>query len=130
MQTTQIVFHTSNDIGQLAEILGIVGDANVNILAYSGYSEGGEGVIHMVTEDNERIAGFLEDAGYETRQEEVLLLRERDAVGRGADRARLIAEGGINVHCAYATAVGSDYIVVYQVDDVDKLAKLLANQGE
>jgi len=118
-KNTQIMIKAPDQVGELAKILTIVGDAGVNILAWAGYVQNGNGFVMLVTEDNAKIISLLRDAGYSISEQPVVVVREKDTVGRGRDIAKRVAEAGINVTQAYATAAGGEYITVFEAADID-----------
>jgi hypothetical protein len=125
IKTHELHLVTRHRVGELANVLRVVSDAHVNILAYAGYADGKEGHIHLVTEDNARVQRALARAGYTCARRPVVVVKSRDVVGRGARLAQRISEAGVNLKSAYATAAGGKYITVYEAADSAQLARAL-----
>ena len=124
-KTTQLITSMPDEVGQLAEVLSKVADVGVNILAYAGYVEDGRGVVMLVTEDNSKVVSVLSSAGLSVEERPVVVARDKDVVGEGATLGRKIADAGVNLLGAYATAAGGEYITVYWCGDTDALADAL-----
>ena len=119
IRTTQLHVSTSDQPGQLAAVLDAAGGNGVNILAYVGYGFGdGTARVLIVTEDNAKVGAALSDAGFEFAEKEVVVVRESDTVGKGAGLARKIADAGVNLTRAYASAPGGEYITAHNRQDL------------
>lgn len=113
---TDLTVYLTDRPGQLAAVAQHLADAGVNIDGYFGLVVGGQGIMHVLV-DNEvatSAARCLRDAGLEVREEqEVLVLDCEDRPGTLAERVTPIAEAGVNITVSYlATAtrvvVGAD----------------------
>lgn len=124
-KSSQLLIKCPDEAGQLAKVLGIIADAGINGVAYAGYAQGGEGHMMVVTENNARAAQFIKNAGYQVREEPVVLVRDSDQRGSAVAMAKKIAAAGISLTGVYASAAGGDYITVLQAKDVDKLVAAL-----
>ena len=124
-RTTQLLVHMPDKVGQLARVLDIVAKAGVNVLSCDGYTYNGKACIILVTNNNTKVAARLKKADYDVRQEPVVMVAGRDAVGRGAELARRIAAARINLGGARAASTGGRYMVVLQAANVKRLAAAL-----
>jgi hypothetical protein len=124
-KSSQLYLTAPDEVGQLARVLSVIADAGVNGQAYAGYSEGGQGHMMVVTADNEKVIPLLQEAGYEVREEPVVLVTDTDAVGSGLGIAKKVADAGISLTGAYATAAGGEYLTVLQAAEIDQLLAAL-----
>ncbi|MBN1268653.1 MAG: hypothetical protein JXB04_03625 [Kiritimatiellae bacterium] len=124
-KSSQLSIKTPDKAGELAKVLGIVADAGANGLAYAGYAQAGQGHVMLVTADNAKVAAAMKKAGYEVREDKVVLVTDKDAKGAALALAKKIAAAGISLTSAYATAAGGEYLTVLEAADLDKLVAAL-----
>lgn len=124
-KTTQIRVTAADKPGQLAKVLKMIADAGVNGIAYAGYVVEGKGHIMIVTADNAAVMPLLKQAGYEVREEPVVLVVDADRRGNAMALADRIAKANVNLTEAYATAAGGEYATVLRTADVDQLLAAL-----
>lgn len=126
VKSTQLQIVTADKPGELARVLDIVAGAKVNVIAYAGYSRDNKGHIMLVTQDNARVMPLLKGSGCEVREEPIVLVVDKDAVGSGAALAARIARAGVNLSGAYATGAGSgEYTTVFQAPNIEHLLAAL-----
>lgn len=102
----QISFVTSDEIGILARVSGIIAAAKVNINALSACSMQDKGYFMIVTDNNVQAKKVLTNAGFQVSEENVVLVEISNRVGQMQKVASKIAAAGINISYAYVT-VGS-----------------------
>lgn len=106
--------------GTLADMGEALGNAGININGACGFPCGGEGVGHILLDDNDVAAAraALEGAGAAVRAErEVLVIEADDRPGMLGQVARKIADAGVNLDLVYL-ATGTRLVI--GVDDLDK----------
>lgn len=124
-KSSQLIVHAADQPGELAKVLKLLSDAGVNGRAFAGWAADGVGRIILVMDDHAKALSLLRDAGYEVREEPVALVTDRDSAGSGAAIAQKIADAGINLQTAFASAAGGEYLTVFQAEDVDALVEAL-----
>lgn len=94
--------------GEGQRILSAVKESGVNLLAFLGFpTGGGESQIDLVPEDPAALRGATEQAGITLSEEKrAFLIQGDDRVGAVADATAKLAEAGINLTAAAATAAG------------------------
>jgi hypothetical protein len=125
-KTSQLFVSVEDRPGELAKVLGLVSDANVNIVAYCAWGEGSRGQVMLITEDNLKIRTLIEKAGFDLQEVPVVIVEGPDVVGSGAAISQRVADAGINLRSAYATCVGKQYLTVLICDDAERLVKTLS----
>ena len=123
----QITVWVESTPGQMGRIAKALGDAKVNITAFTAYTTGGESPIRLQVSSPAKAKKVLLELGLRVTEEEVLRVTVADKPGiLGAIGARL-GEAGINVEYAYASvAKGSRKTdVVLGVGDMAGAAKAL-----
>lgn len=124
---TQLVCSTPSRIGLLADIAGALREKGVNISALSAYERDGEGKFLMITDDNAKATEALERFGIDVREKSVVIAEMSNEVGALERAAKAIAEAGVNIEYAYATAPSAGHAtVVFKTDDDTKTFGILA----
>lgn len=125
-KTTQLTLTLQSKPGVLAKISRALADAGVNITAICAAETAGRGKIRMLVSDPARAKEALKAAKYRPGEEPALTLTLEDRPGALARVAEKLAQGKINIKCAYSTtAGGGSSTVVLTVSNVDKAQALL-----
>jgi hypothetical protein len=104
--------------GGLARLGEALGAAGVNIDGLAGVGTGAEGVIHLLVADGAAAHAALHEAGIEASEpSDVLAIAARDQPGELGNRARVVADAGVNIQAAYLDTNGN---LIMVVDDRDK----------
>ena len=94
-----------------------------------GFPQKGEGVIHILVEDETTAQWALEEAGFEVRAvREVLILDIGHIAGKpgtGGKMARKIGNAGVNIDLIY---LAENNRIVLGVDNLDKARAALSNK--
>ncbi len=107
-----------NRPGTLADISEALGNAGINIEGICGFPCEGEGVGHLLVEDAAGARRAIEGArGKVTAERDVLILEIEDKPGGLGERARRIANAGVNVDLIY---LATRTRVVIGADDLEK----------
>jgi hypothetical protein len=124
-------FTVANKSGEAARILGALRDANINLLAFSGFPQGrNKAQIDLVTEDIDALKTTAKRLKWKlSRTKRAFLAQGTDEVGAALPAIVKLAEAKINVIAADAVAAGEGrYAVLFWVAprDYRRAAKLLA----
>jgi hypothetical protein len=118
-----------NKVGQGVRILKALRDANVNLLAFSGFPRAGRAQIDFIPEDTAAFKAAAKMAGFKLSAKKTgFLIQGQDRVGAIVDTLGKLAEAKINVTALDAVTAGEGrYGVIFWVKpkDVAKTAKLL-----
>lgn len=107
-----------NRPGTLADISEALGNAGINIEGICGFPCEGEGVGHVLVEDAAAARRAIEGAGGKvTAERDILILEIEDKPGALGERARRIANAGVNVDLIYLATRSR---VVVGADDLEK----------
>lgn len=112
----EFVVELENKPGTLADLGETLGAAKVNIQALQLTLIGGTSVAHFVPDNPEKAAIALQNTNLVFSTRKVLIVKVLDEPGVLGDIARVLADAGINIETAYATAGG---FLVLAVDDLD-----------
>ncbi len=101
----QLTISCENRPGTLADITGILGEANVNILALSASSAGAMGYVQFVVDNASKAKELLRNKGISCYEEQVLHVTLPNVPGALSRFARKLADRDINVGAGYQTTV-------------------------
>ena len=110
--------------GALAELGTALGHGGVNLAGACAITSRGQGMIHLLVEDDPApVRAALGDAGVDVAEErEVLVVDVRDEPGALGSLAGQLTEAGVNIDLMYlATATR----LVFGVDDLDAARRAL-----
>ncbi|UCC19504.1 MAG: amino acid-binding protein [Promethearchaeota archaeon] len=115
-----------NQPGTLADMGESLGKNGINMEGLCGFPQKGEGVVHLLVEDETTAQWALEQAGFEVRAiREVLVIDIGHIVGKpgtGGKMARKIGNAGVNIDLIY---LAENNRIVLGVDNLDKARKTL-----
>ena len=109
--------------GRLADLGEALGAAGLNIEGAIAVTAGGSGTVHVLVDDPGAAKRALGDAGLEvTGEQEVLVVDCVDEPGTLGERARKVADAGVNISLFY---LASRTRLVMAVDDPARAASAL-----
>jgi hypothetical protein len=123
--TVDLTVYLTDRPGQLTAVARHLADEGVNIDGYFGLVVGGQGIMHVLLDDDvaSSAARTLRDAGFEVRDEQqVVVVDCEDQPGALADRLEPLADAGVNITVSYlATATR----LVVGAEDLDQVRDVL-----
>ncbi|MDX1510328.1 MAG: ACT domain-containing protein [Nitriliruptorales bacterium] len=91
--------------GELARIGEAAGEAGLNIEAFSAFTGGGKGIIHLLVDEDSRALEVFTSAGFEVKAaRSVVVVDIDDQPGALGATCRALAEAGVNIEQAYLSA--------------------------
>jgi len=122
----ELAVRIGNRPGELAKLWSAISQVGLNILAYCAYSDRSEGVVLFVTEDAPTTRRALETAGYDCKENPVVLVSAVDHVGAVAALGACLGAAGINILYSYASSSGTNrFHAVFKTDDDTAAIRLL-----
>jgi hypothetical protein len=131
MKVEQISIFLENKAGRLAEVTGILGEANINIRALSLADTSDFGILRLIVNDHEKAKQILKEHGFTVGKTEVVAVEVEDRPG-GLNRIlRILFEAGINVEYMYAFVQqsGQNAVLIFRFDDIDNAVDVLTRDG-
>lgn len=112
--------HTENKPGALADLVGLLADKGVNILALSAPETPPAGHVKVLAEDPEAAMRVLERGGYGVYFEEALAVSLPNKTGAFRDFLAKMAAAGVNVRYAYVACekANKSGLIVLSASDV------------
>ena len=129
--TTQLVIRGESKPGALSKVTAVLGEAGVNIKAFSAPEVTGPGKLRLLVADLDGARAALRSAKIKFGEETALLLSLENKPGALRKVADLLVKSRINIKCGYCTPSreGKRAIVVLTVSNTDKALTILRNQS-
>lgn len=129
--TTQLVISGQSKPGVIAQVASVLGEAGVNIKAFSAPEVTGTGKLRLLVADLDGARAALKGAKIKFKEETALILSLKNQPGALMDVADLLTQNRINIKCGYCTPSreGKRAIVVLTVSNTNKALTLLQDQS-
>jgi hypothetical protein len=129
--TTQLVISGKSRPGVLAQVAQVLGEAKVNIKAFSAPEVAGAGKLRLLVADLEGARAALKAAKIKFVEEIALILSLKNKPGALREVADLLTKARINIKCGYCTPSreGKRAIVVLAVSNTAKALTVLRDQS-
>ena len=129
--TTQLVISGLSRPGVLAQVAQVLGEAKVNIKAFSAPEVTGTGKLRLLVADLEGARAALKAGKIKFTEETALLLSLNNKPGALREVADLLTKARINIKCGYCTPSreGKRAIVVLTVSNTAKALTILRDQS-
>lgn len=131
MKVKQISIFIENKSGRLAEVTKILGDNSINIRALSIADTTDFGVLRLIVNNPEKASRTLKQDGFTVSETEVIAVQVPDQPGGLAGILNLLENNSINIEYMYAFVgkSGTDAVVVFRVENIDRAIILLQEKG-
>ena len=129
--TTQLVISGLSRPGVLAQVAQVLGEAKVNIKAFSAPEVTGPGKLRLLVADLDGARAGLKAAKIKFTEETALLLSLENKPGALKEVADLLTKARINIKCGYCTPSreGKRAIVVLTVSNTARALTILRDQS-
>jgi len=129
--TTQLLISEQSKPGVIAQVASVLGEAGVNIKAFSAPEVTGTGKLRLLVADLDGARAALKAAKIRFSEETALLLSLENKPGALKEVADLLTKARINIKCGYCTPSreGKRAIVVLTVSNIEKALNVLRDQS-
>jgi hypothetical protein len=116
---TELTLRLQNTPGALARLCQALADEKVNVLAMNLESSG---VLHLVPDNPVHAAGLLRDRDYALEERDVLYVQLPNGPGAIGSATRMLADAGVNIDYAFASAITDDQMtaLIVAVNDAQR----------
>lgn len=123
----QLSIFLENRPGGLARISGILGEANVNILALAVHDTMDHAVVRLIADPHMKALLLLEQQGLYLLEHDVIVMKLDNRPGMLAEVARKLAHADINIDYAYCTATEHQLqgCLIFKTDSPDRTLEIL-----
>lgn len=131
MRAKQLSIFLENRSGRLREVTDVLGSEGINIRALSLADTSDFGILRLIVNEPEEAYRILKHAQFTIRETDVLAVEVEDQPGGLARVLRIFESGGINVEYMYAFVrkATDNAIMIFRVEDMDRSARLLQDNG-
>ena len=122
----RIIVMVKNEVGVIADITGLLADANINILTMDTESAGDKGTVILATEENGRALDVLTSTGFNAIIDDALVIRLPDEPGALAKLSEKFKHAEVNIQSLHILGRHAGYTtVVLSPDDRAKAEALV-----
>ncbi|MBP5250285.1 MAG: amino acid-binding protein [Lachnospiraceae bacterium] len=125
----QLSIFVENREGQLDDVLKVLADNDVNIVAASLADTSDYGMLRLIVSDPEKGREALKNSGMTAMLTDVIALRVPHTTGSLSKAIHGLVAGSINIEYMYAFANGADAAAVLKSDDPEKAINILKATG-
>ena len=126
MLINQLSIFLENKKGRFTEVSKILGEAGINMTAFTVAENSDFGILRLIVSDTEKARQVLKDHRYAVSMTEVVCLQCPDEPGSLAKAMDIITNAGIFIEYMYAFTSGQSAIVVLRPDNLEKCVQVLS----
>jgi hypothetical protein len=122
MKVEQLSIFLENKSGRLADVTGVLAQADINIRALSLADTTDFGILRLIVNNTEKAKTVLKDNGFTVGKTEVIAVEVPDRPGGLAEILNVIQKEDINVEYMYAYVQkgGDKAIIIFRFDELEK----------
>jgi hypothetical protein len=127
----QVTIFLENKPGRLAQVLAVLAQSKINIIALSVMDRHEHGVLRLVTEDEAATAKTLRGMNASFTESDVLAVELKNQPGALAHVCGRLAEEHITIDYAYCSSGGRNGKVfgIFKVSNVEKAQRILTESS-
>lgn len=127
----QISVFVDNKPNQAAGAMRLIKESGVNLRALSLADTADFGIIRIIANDTDKVAGILKEASYAVTVTEIVAISIPDTPGQLSRVLDILGAAGVNVEYLYSFVGTSDRAVSFaiRVDDNDRASEVLTKNG-
>jgi len=126
MIAKQVSVFLENTSGRLNEVTNILGEAGINISAFSIADTSDFGVLRMIVPDPDKAVTVLKANGFSVQTTPVVLLTTPNQPGSLAKALKILSEEHIFIEYLYAFSMNEDSaVVVIRPSDIERCVGVL-----
>jgi hypothetical protein len=131
MNVEQISIFLENKSGRLAEVMGVLYEAGINIRALYLADTADFGILRLIVNDTEKACKALKENGFTVEKTKVIAIEVPDKPGGLSSILNTIKDEGINVEYMYAFVEksGENAIVIFRFDELERSIDVLRKAG-
>jgi len=122
----ELTVRLGTEPGALGQVLSVLADRAINVLAYCAYTERHESILLLVSDSPVSAKAALTAAGYPCRANSVVLVGAPDHVGSAATVGARLGLAGVNILYSYASSASADrFFAVFKTNDNQRALAIL-----
>jgi hypothetical protein len=125
MLIKQLSIFLENKKGRFTEVARILGDAGINMTAFTVSENSDFGILRLIVSDTEKAIQVLRDKMYGVSVTDVVCMICPNEPGSLARAMEIITTAGIFVEYMYAFSEGESAHVIISPDDIERCVEVL-----
>jgi len=126
MRAKQVSVFLENKLGRLHEVAHILGDAAINISAFTVADTSDFGVVRLIVSDPDKACAVLKENHFSVRSTDVVLVNSPNSPGALSFLLQILNQEEIFIEYLYAFSMNDDHAVfVIRPTDIDKCVERL-----
>ena len=121
----QLSVFLENKSGRLHEVSAILGDAGINMSAFSVADTSEFGILRLIVSDHEKAFRVLRENNFSVNLTDVVCLNCPNQPGALAAALKILSENEVAIEYLYAFSIGESANVVIKPDNLDKCIAVL-----
>jgi hypothetical protein len=131
MKAKQVSVFLENKSGRLNEVAQILGEAGINISAFTVADTSDFGVLRLIVSDPEKACDVLKENHFSVRTTDVVLVKSANRPGALSRLLQILNNGGVFIEYLYAFSMNDDKAVfVIRPTNLEKCISILENQKD
>lgn len=126
MLIKQLSIFLENKKGRFTEVAKILGDAGINMKAFTVAENSDFGILRLVVSEPDKAKQVLKEHRYAVSTTDVVCVQCPNKPGSLAKIMTLITEAGIFVEYMYAFSTGEQALVIVRPDNIDRTVQVLS----
>ncbi|MDR2484275.1 MAG: ACT domain-containing protein [Treponema sp.] len=131
MEIKQISVFLENNVGRIGEVTKVLAEAGINMRAISIADTADFGILRLIVNENDRAVKALNDAGFTTRETNVVAVEIKDIPGSLAKVMELFQKSKVNIEYLYTSPEGKEghAVVIFKLEDHAKGMRIVQELG-
>ena len=125
----QLSIFIENRKGTLVNVLQVLKDAHIQIVASTIADTVEYGIYRMICTEPLRAYQALKDQGIAVNLSEVFAIELDNVPGRAAEAVRIISEAGIAIAYLYSFLLNGKGVLIFRTDNAEKAKKIIEENG-
>lgn len=125
MLIKQLSIFLENRRGRFTEITNILGDAGINMTAFTVAENSDFGILRIIVSDPDKAKEILKEARFAVSVTDVVCLQCPNVPGSLAKAMNIMSAAGIFIEYMYAFSFGQAALVVIRPDNLEKCIEVL-----
>ena len=127
MLIKQLSIFLENKKGRFTEVANILGNAGINMTAFTVAENSDFGILRIIVSDPEKAKEVLKEHRFAVSVTDVACLQCPNEPGSLAKAMNIIMKAGISIEYMYAFSFGQAALVIIRPDDLEKCIAILTD---
>ncbi len=125
MLIKQLSVFLENKSGRLTEVSNILGNAGINMSAFTVADTSEFGILRLIVSDHEKALKVLRENSFSVSLTDVVCLNCPNEPGAMGKALQILSDNEVSIEYLYAYSMGDSANVVLKPDNIDKCIKVL-----